>query len=256
MNNNSVSRAVILKPPTGFESIYQGALATTPLPFVAADPTRSDYLPLDPQAGKTGFSAELTRYIPMPLSGTMMLYIPRPAAIDPDDDSIIEGTYTYELRWRLRGTSTIEVTEDPAHLIGLDGAPDGTDRRELVPTFTSLVFQGSVAGTGSRVLIAPAVEGVAGQGTFDPSVFAAAGAGGDELALGPNQWFVPCWQRIYGDQLSVVAYRLDGGATWDFSGEDAGISNVYGVNQIGPSRPSPIPGLGMQLLTTARAAGP
>lgn len=254
MNNQSVSVARVLKPPTGFESLYQGQDSNTPIPFVSIDMSRGDYLPLDPQAGQELISSELCRYIPMPLTGMMMLYVPRPVAVVADE--MVEGTYTYELRWRHRGVSTVETTKAPAHLPGLIGAPDGTDARELIPTFTSLVFQGSTAGNGNNVLISPGTNGVAGQGTFDPTEFAAVSPAAEQFATGPNQWFVPCWSRIYGDELSVVAYRIGGGATWDFDAEDAGLSNVYGVNQGGEPRQTPIPGLGMLLLTTARAAGP
>lgn len=225
--------SVLCRPPDGFETLYQGLARSTPLPFV---PVRyQSGLPkfdaLDPTAGEasTEISEFLSRFIPSPIGATMMVLIPRARYFD---DIPLEGTYSYELRWRLRTVNDhnqmVEGRGDPAmpyNLITQRGAPDGSTPLTQIPAWTSEVIVPATVGAGDLPVVAPPTQrGYAGQGLFVPD-----SVGGDGNAYAPNNYnrFL---RRVEGNELSIVGYRTSGDATWDFSGDDAGISNLFGTN--------------------------
>ena len=252
------SIAVLLRPPDGFETLYQGLAKSTPLPFVQADQT-GRFLPLDARAGTAGseISEFLARYVPVSIGATLMLLIPRARYFT---DAPEETLYTYEFRWRLRGTPDHNAAQAhnnpgvPYSLISKRGAPedDGTNLVSL-PAYTSEVIMPAVVGSG----VLPVVSGGAADpqpGAADQGTYVPASVGGFSTAFGPNVYFPPLLRRNLGNELSVVAYRAEalGGATWNFQDDDAGISNVYGTNQITGGTPHPVfPGVGMYLVFLA-----
>ena len=248
--------AVLLRPPGTFESLYQGLARSTPLPFVMADQMQR-FLPKDARAGQAGsdISEFLARYVPVSIGATLMLLIPRALYFT---DAPAETLYTYELRWRLRTVSDHNFAQSnnnptvPYSLIPQRGAPDdaGTPLVSL-PAYTSEVIVPAVIGSGVLPVVSGTLDdpqpGVADQGTYIPDT-----VGGFSTAVAPNVYFSPLLRRILGNELSVVAYRTAGATTWDFQADDAGLSNLYGTNQVTGGDPHAVfPGVGMYLVFLA-----
>lgn len=250
--------ALSLRPPDGFEGLYQGLARSTPLPFVASAGFPQDqYLPKDPRAGQPEMSARLLRYVTTPIGATMQIVIPR-ALYVTGGETPAEGAYTYELRWRLRTVTDHNVAQDqrsdptvPYTLIPRRGAPDASDNPlTVLPAYTSEAVVPSVSGLNNQLpVIDSATEprGVANQGTYIPAT-----VGGFGTAFGPSVYFSPLLRRVLGNELSIVAYRAAGNTTWDFTGDDGGMSNLYGQNLVtGGTRHAIFPGIGLYLVFLA-----
>ena len=251
-NDPQGAMAALLRPPDGFEALYQGVARANPIPFVMAD-GRERFLPLDARAGQGDVSEFLARYLPVPIGATLMLLIPRALylAVTP-----LESVYNYELRWRLRTIVDHNAAQgqgNPTVPYSLDaraGAPedDGAER-VLLPGYTSEVIVPAVVGNGALPIVSGGAAdpqvGYATQGLYVPAT-----VGGETLGHSPNAYFPPILRRVLGNELSVCAYRTAGTATWDFAGADAGLSNVYGTNQVGPAHPI-FPSVGMLLVFLA-----
>jgi hypothetical protein len=246
--------AVTLKPPDGFEALYQGVSRSNPLPFVMAD-ARDRFLPLDARAATDAISEFLARYVPVPIGATLLLLIPRALFLVETPQ---EELYTYELRWRLRTVddhNTAQSQNNPTVPYSLQarlGAPedDGT-ARILLPAYTSEVIVPAAVGNGQLPIVSGGAAdpqvGYATQGLYVPAT-----VGGETIAHAPNAYFAPILRRVVGNELSVVAYRTDGATEWDFQADDAGISNVYGTNQVTGGTPHPVfPNVGMLLVFLA-----
>ena len=250
------SIAVLLRPPSGFETLYQGLARSTPLSFVQAD-QEGRFLPLDPRAGTAGseLSEFLLRYVPVPIGATLMLLIPRTLYLS---EGPAASTYTYELRWRLRTLpdhNSAQAHNNPGvpySLIARRGAPeDDADNLISIPAYTSEVIVPAVTGNGVLPVVsggaADPQPGVADQGTYIPAT-----VGGFSTAFAPNLYFPPVLRRVVGNELSVVAYRTAGATEWDFTADDAGMSNLYGTNLVTGGDPHAVfPGVGMYLVFLA-----
>lgn len=234
------SVALLLRPPSGFEDLYQGVARSTPLPFVAAD-SQGRYLARDFRADQEDISAFYLRYVQVPLGATMQLLIPRARQLTLGEPA--ETTYTYELRWRLRTIVDHNASQENAHPFPYSmpanrGAPeDDGAARTLLPGFTSEAVVPTAPGNGNLPIVAggagdPQV-GYATQGLYVPAT-----VGGETIAHAPNAYFNPLLRRVLGNELSVVCYRTEGDSdTWNFAGEDGGLSNVYGRNLSGIQHP-------------------
>lgn len=235
------SMGFLLRPPDNFESLYQGLARSTPLPFVLAN-EQGRYQALDFRAGETDMSSLLLRYVPVAIGATMMLCIPRAryaAAGEP-----AEGTYTFELRWRARTNADHNKSQEngvpfPYSLPEGRGATENDGaQRIFLPTWTSEKFvpsaESAAIGDGLLPVVAVGPQvGYAAQGVFKPDT-----VGGPTIGHAPNTFFSPVLRRVLGNELSVVCYRDGvGNATWDFTGDDGGISNVYGSNLAGTTHP-------------------
>ena len=244
---------VLLRPPDGFEALYQGQARATPLPFVPVNYTQQGpkFTPLDIVAGSDNISEFFSRFIPAPIGADMLILIPRARYFT---ETAQEGTYTYELRWRLRSVmehnTSLEKRGDagmPYNIITQPGAPDDGTALTALPAWTSEVTEiAPQAAAALPVVSAPAQLGYAGQGIYVPD-----SVGGVAAAYAPNN-FARLLRRVEGNELSIVTYRAAGGTTWDFAGDDAGISNVYGTNQGGDAHEIFL-GVGMYLVFLAPA---
>lgn len=241
----------VLRPPRGFEAYYTGQPTTTPIPFVERDQQR-EYRSRDMRAGQAGVDPNLARYVPVPFAASLAILIPRALLAGE------EQTYSYELRWRLRSVVDWTATQQiPYHVVTEPGASDATvtppasPERITIPAYTSQVITPSVIGGGVAVLVGAGVEGVAGQGIYDPDTLTP-----NELAYAPNLFFPPIWVRCEGDDLSIVAFRPGGGEDppeWDFEdeNEDGPFSNVFGEAQH-----AAIPSVGIYLFSGVRSTTP
>jgi len=253
-NDPQGAMAVLLRPPDGFEALYQGVAKANPLPFVMAD-SQDRFLPLDARANTDDISEFFARYVPVPIGATLLLLIPRALYFT---NSPQESIYTYELRWRLRTVEDHNVAQAhsnptvPYSLQARRGAPedDGT-ARTMIPGYTSEAIVPTAVGNGQLPIVSGGAAdpqvGYATQGVVVPDT-----VGGETTGHGPSVYFPPILRRVVGNELSVLAYREPntGGSTWDFQTDDAGISNVYGTNQGGDQHPV-FPNVGMLLVFLA-----
>lgn len=251
---------MVLKPPQGFEELYQGVIGTTPIPFVSAN-LAGDFLATDDVAGKPGFDPNLARFAPVPLGASLLILIPQAIFVTGATTRI--GEYTYALRWRLRALAGYTTpaenanNQHPYHLDNQQGAPStpSPTARVIEPSYTSELVTPAAVGTNNRVLIATGEYGTSSQGIYNPASFAGS-SDGDDLALGPN-FYPPLLRPSLGDELSIVASKASG--NWDFGSVaadgDAGFSNVFGTNVAGAAHPA-YAGLGIFLLAMSRSTTP
>lgn len=260
------SIAIILKPPRGFEQVYQGIAHTTPIPLVAAN-QRGDFVFLDDFAGKPGLASNLARFVPVPFASTIYILLPRPFFVDSEGE-IIVPTYAYELRWRFRTLSDWTLgagkgnATHPWMMIpqtGRPAAPASTPEeaeRTIFPSFVSEVVTPTMLGSTNRPLVAMATFGTSSQGYYAP---AGATAGDGNLALGPI-CFPPILRPSLGNELSICIVR-EGGGNWDFSDVtadgDAALSLLYGTDIAGENPNHEFfPGIGAILATVSRSTTP
>lgn len=227
MNDPQASLGFILKPPAGFEALYQGQARSTPIalvPFV-----NGTHGALDLLARESHIDDNLCAYAAVAFPSTFQLILPRCRVVIGEDT--IETPYTYELRWRFRQLLDWQKSlSQPYHLESAYGV-DSPDNLLPLPTFTSEVIVPTSAGNGQNPLLAPGVRTSSAQGLLPVA--------SQPFADQPNFYFPPIQRPCFADQLLIVAYRDDeqGGPTWDFLGEDAPFSNIYGSDVGGAGHP-------------------
>jgi hypothetical protein len=266
MNDPQASSALVLKPPKGFEAIYQGEPRTTPIALVAAD-AKGEFVATDDQAGEPGISATLQRYVAVPLGSSLLILIPQAIYI-PVGDPAVTPSYTYELRWRLRTLTDWArgaQNANPSHpwqllpRFGHQQPPGSTPaevERIIMPAYSSESLTPSMAGTNNRSLVAQSIFGTASQGMYT--------AGGPtatdgDVAFGPV-CFPPLLRAAIGNELGLCITR-SGGGNWNFNdgtaSGDGALSNLYGENVAGGAAGHPyFPGIGTYLISMARPTTP
>ncbi len=240
---------LVLKPPTGFEELYDGLIGTTPIPFVAAP-----FEVLDERAGARGIASNLVRFVPVPLGGTGLIIIPR--ALYQDGVLLRAPSYVYDFRWRLRtvADNVAAVTEGnathPFNMLAMRGAPSAPDPTErlVLPAYTSETVTPAVVGSTARPLVAAGEYASVSQGVYALADF----VDQSDAALGPN-FFPPYLRALLGNELGIVATKASGNWAFEDTGAtgDAAFSNVYGINVAG-TRHAAYPGVGIVLITVAR----
>lgn len=239
-----LTKVQILKPFDGFENIYQGRAATTPIVMPCAR---------DPRASRAGFDPNLGKGIDVPQGARVILWIP----IAVSDDTVQQ--YAYRVVWRFhnindyRDPGGIDVPRPPYHFpVQSPGAPDtsvplSTQQRTLIPAaFRPVAFEQAEAGTANgRINVRPeeivpdfAIANTVlpllpdgtpmtlQQGVLDP-------AGNSTTAKSPI--FVPVWFDAEGDEMFILVNRaaiVEGEENWDFDAQDIDrpFSNVYGTD--------------------------
>jgi hypothetical protein len=251
----SGSIAFVLKPPSNFESVYEGQSRTTPIPFVAAD-TNGNFSALDPLAGDPNVASNLLRFVPVPIGSSALILIPK-AFYGTNADK----GYLYDFRWRLRSNADADATKTagglgiPYSMIGLPGAPStpSPTARRTLPVFTSEQVTPAATGNESLPLISVGNPATLSQGVYDPTTLNNSAA----EALGVT-YYPPYLRSIVGNELSIEASFESG--NWAFGNTDptngdAGFSNVYGTNIAGPTHPA-YPGVGILLVIFDRNTTP
>jgi hypothetical protein len=255
------STTLVLRPPSNFQSVYQGKSRTTaPIPFVVEDVNR-EFLAADPLAGNADVASNLGRAVAVPIGSSALIIIPK--AFYADGSNLRTQAYRYDFRWRLRSiadnASMVQKGQPvmPFSSMTTTGAPSSpapTSRR-VIPAYTTEEVTPAATGIDGRPLIDAATVATVSQGIYNADDFAAVAPGGD-VALGVT-YFPPYLRPIVGNELSIVASMATG--TWNFTDTtdtgDAAFSNVYGTNIAGPSHP-PYPGVGILLVILDRNTTP
>jgi len=244
----------VLRPPAGFEQVYQGQDASIPIAFPGT---------LDPRAGEPGFDPRLLAALPCAFGSRVKFLFPNLTAPDVEAPP---PAYTYTIIWRLRNPTDYRADRRPFHFPKqTPGVPD-TSLMPPQPRFVIPALQESVVYTQPEPSGLPGPEaavqhlrremltvkpldppqtpfivgGIGGigsyqQGVIDPS-FAPF-----ELAKRPT--FLPYETRAQGDEVMVVvvrefAFPPNSGppqTPWDFAGQDRAFANFYGVDgQVSP----------------------
>lgn len=251
MSDASVGIIHCLRPFAGFEAKYQGQLATIPIMLFEGDN------PLDPQAGKPGYSPWLLRGLPSPMGARATLWIPVLQAEDGPD----LYPYRYNLIWRTRSTYDFRQTRSPYHIAKQGaGVPDTlnpapTARVVIAAAYHPIVYaqaEGIISNTlspfqhltqeiiqpvGGIVLPQPiasvsdsARSGEMQQGILDTTAFG-------EFSFTPN--WLPHEVACLGDELLIAVTRGRvgvGSGNWGFeNGEpDHTFTAFYGTGEGGP----------------------
>lgn len=246
MNDPQATFGFILKPPAGFEALYQDQDNFIPIPLVPN--VNGVNKALDPLVGSEHIEPTLLAYAPVPLGATIMLLIPRCQVFN--GEVTVEEPYVYELNWRLRAMSDWQKSaaegrpEMPYHT---DPSQFGPINMTPMPAYTSEAITPTVVGVGLRPLLAlPSTLASAAQGLLDIA--------SNPFAQDPNFFFPPILRPCVGDQLSVFIHAVDRG-TWDFDTTDSPLSNIYGVGRGTTAHPI-LPALGAYLFILNRNTTP
>lgn len=248
MSKAQTSWVKAVRPPIGFEALYEGQPNSVPVAFPGT---------LDPLAGQPGYAPNLLAGIPVVLGARVFVQIP----LIIDEYAPVQG-YRYQFVWRVRNQASfnraMEQGKTPSqfHLAG-----EGMGRREAPGLSTSgelhfipgasdieLFEQEAPSGVAAAVVVArqqvylptmgqswtaPIVPGV-GSGSWQQGVY--------QYTSNVNcsgATFFPIWLDACGDELLILAYKPVGEDTWDFAGDDKGFSNTYGSNAGGlPNNPN------------------
>ncbi len=278
-----VVTARVLRPWTGFETLYQGVNAIQPVSFYEilvnpADPAVWNDWVRDPMAGEVGYDPDLERYVPVPFGSRVTAWIPY--CVCHSVGGIVEQVYDYTFHWRIRNVEKyLRELETGATARGYHSARRGGFEEPLypgavryaVPSATNsiiieqseslLSYQQVSHVRRERLRVISAAEDTAvlaiypdgkpairQQGVYDNGNNAGAPA-----EIGQSDLYLKVDFDAAGDELLIQANRADAfdqpRSVWDFdpAAPDAAFSNVYGVNQGGIAHVQPT-GSGIYLL--------
>jgi len=263
-----MSNVAVLKPPVGFENIYQGRSVSQ---FPIAIPGTPDF-----RAGDAGYDPNLIGGVPIPLGSRLLLWLPQFIA----NEGVVEIPYRFRILWRLRAVADQAAAAERArssadpriprglqgHIAGpsagvpTDGGVSGTPNqpRIIIPACVNsvgyeqtepasdvgiatlnlhheevLVGGQSFEPTGPPIVNAGGVFGVVSQGVYPDT---------NADLIGPT--FLPFQTDAFGDEYIILIHRDDEVTDWDFSegGQDFQLSQLLGT--AGGTR-EVIPGLGV-----------
>jgi|GEM_PF-1930246 len=225
--------ARILRPYNGFESVYQGQPASTPIMLSeVVDPPGGD--PLDPSASTrdTGYSPRLVRGLDVPMGSRVLVWLPQISALVTAPSTI--ARYHWTFIWRMRNVYDYRNARTPYHFPkqAAGAGETGTDAgpRVIIPAATQTLpyseapepagatsnvstnLRNEAVTTGATPLASPllpgGLTGIIQQGLGDPNIFPAISR--------------PIYQlhevQACGDELLIGLTRAtDVTANWDFN---------------------------------------
>lgn len=269
--DNQWTMARVIRPFANFERRYQGVSGTIPIAFPGTiDALASQGLP--------GFNPDLLSGISVPLGSQLRLWIPQTLtseADDPEEPAEVNALYQYQILWRLRTPRDFTAGQQPATAHStvqnyssyhLPASPLGiqnvnAERRFYLPgamqtmayvqeepdTSTPGVVQ--LRGQYLRPMstnplwvqpLTPAGRsGIWQQGVLDSE---SVNTGGPE--------YLTYTTRCEGDELMILAYKIDTTDPWDFTVDapgDGAFSNTFGTAGGTQSPPNDLSGI---LITT------
>lgn len=233
------STAQVLRPFDGFIDRYQNQLASAPIAFPGG---------LDPDAGKTGFDADLIRGVSVAYGSKISLWIPTVAT---NTGAGVEP-YNYYLVWRLRNIRDFRNNRTAYHLprqsFGANNQfvlpvsinilayeeslnqidPSGTVQQPLSATRLipeAAVPLGAIGNLGMGGMLRAPILPNGNQGSFGQGVFPDVAA---NKTVRYSNFQVDC----QGDELIILATRNNISlGNWDFlapDGVDYNFGQLYG----------------------------
>ncbi len=225
----------VIRPFSGFESVYQGQDGTIPIAFPGT---------LDPEAGKEGLIASLMAGIAVPLASRLLLQIPM-TAYNEEGDIIPLDSYEYQIVWRTRNQqwfTSAATAGRPVSAYHLPSEGIGRNQVMFIPGASDVeVFEQSEPVSGAarlnvlqqryrpkvttswvQPLLPNGDNGAWQQGVYNSQ--------SSVNSVGPS--WVPLWLDSSGDELMILAYKIDTDAPWDFTSvsDDRAFSLTYGTN--------------------------
>lgn len=241
----------VLRPFSGFEATYQGKPGTVPIAFPGT---------LDPDAGKNGLLPNLLAGTPVPLGSRLLLQIPMVGDSDTEDLVTLVDSYEYLLVWRTKNQSAFRQAVESGRQVAAYHLPSeaiGRNASSFIPGASDVeIFEQSEAVTGASLLnvvqqryrpkVKPSwvppllqspVSGVT-VGAWQQGVYRSASNSAD--GIGPT--WVPLWLDSCGDELLILAYKVNSDEPWDFkdAAKDRGFSTTYGsdANSVPQNNPN------------------
>lgn len=225
----------VIRPFEGFETVYQGQPGTTPIAFPGT---------LDPQAGVQGINANLLAGIPVPLGARILLQIPM-TGYDNEGAVELQARYEYQLMWRTRNQNAFKAAALAGRQMTAFHIPSeapGRDDAVFIPAAGDVeIFEQSEPSLGSSAILNiyqqryrpqitsawtyPLLPG-GGAASWQQGVYPAQAS---EQAAGPS--WLPLWIDACGDELLILAYKIDTETPWNFqtSTADFAFSSTYGT---------------------------
>jgi hypothetical protein len=236
-NDAQMGMFKILKPFPGFESVYQDQAATRPIAFPG---TREPFAEL----GEAGYAPNLLSGFKVPLGARVLVMIPMTVNLYTP-----EAKYAYQFIWRTRNQNDVVraiAAQQNASAYHLPSEAPG--RAEFATVGDGLIFlpgssdvevfeQGEpisgaatlnvkqqryvpqITAPWTPPLLPDGEEATWQQGTYQFT--------SNENCGGPT--WVPLWMDAGGDELCILAYKIDSGV-WNFATDDKAFSNTYGTN--------------------------
>lgn len=241
--------ARILRPYLGFEGVYEGVDASTPIMFTEGGK------PLDVKAGTPGYSANLLRGLAVPYGAQLDIWVPAVYGQRGSDPSSSAIAYNWKFTFRLRNTHDYGETRTPYHLSKQgEGVADTTlgnaGPRVVVPAGRpGLGYVQPEPGTAvgfaeTHYHVATPVFGPeelpyapypllpnGNTGEYQQGLFNPANSPGGSQAL--FQRYRLC---SFGDELLVEASRrpFSTFGNWDFGNFDLVFSTLFGAGDAHP----------------------
>jgi len=232
----------ILRPYSGFESMYQGKDCKAPLIFNESV-VGSSRDATDPLAGTPGYSPRLLGGFAVPFGARVQVLLP--GVLSTQD-----ATYTWQIVWRMRNPRDASASDGrlgwnfPKFANGTPETIAAVQHpRVLIPALYETIVFGATAPVGSERavgnlhidVVSPQVDsiplpylpsgarGVYEQGVIDP--------GGTEPWAGQGGYpsYSSYFTNAKGNELVLALYRT-GEDTWDFANTDALVAALFGAS--------------------------
>jgi hypothetical protein len=201
----------------------------------------------------------MLRYMQVPLGSTVMIWFPRILNEESGEpNEVIESTYRYQLRWRLRSLQDRLASKNkmPYVMPGMKGASthlsDNTTQWVVPATLGDVIEPVLPTNYNDALSLNHAGEFMADSQGLYGHVFPSF----PNVSRGPL-FYPPTLIPAVGNELAIYAYREtgEGYMDWDFLATDIGFSNYYGVGVGGVKHPW-YPMQGIYVATMGRSTFP
>lgn len=239
--------AQVMRPPKGFESLYQGESADIPILLVPRD-DEGEFRAVPRVQNRPELSPNLVRMLQVGRDSTVKLWLPRLWA-NFNLAAVAGQDYEYQLVWRLRQVRDHNVDGSQFSLADRQGVPDTTGTspvmRLYIPCAQGPIITPSSIGDDTLPLISLGTSGHLSNGVYDPDTSSGVGARANQATYYPPEIL-----HSRGDEMGILVRRVNRGlGTWDFTtgGRDEPFSNYFGT---GGNTHAVYPFLGVRVYTT------
>lgn len=251
------SNVRVFRPFAGFEEVYAGQSADTPIAIPGN---------LDSDAGKVGFDSNLIAGIPVPFGAKMVIWMPTIFNFSVEDGFTVRP-YRYTIIWRLRNLRDFRTKRVPYHFprqtfgenqqfiipsgvntIITNAEPRSVDvTNGLFATYRSSDSEVGIENMSVRSVIPkPPLTPAGEDAAFQQGL--AQGNVGSNTTVTFNPWQLD----VMGDEMMLLVNKPEGDtAVWNFDDvgsatNDAGFSAFYGTAS---GTRAPIANMGIYLFT-------